>query len=137
MAIREASRWPRRARARRWRFRPLEITVLGKAGPRSLPAAEEGHVAGAPARNCPPAAPHQHLRGGAAHPHALAFAIPPVFQRPRLFYVHTPIITGSDAEGAGQMFRVTTLPPEHPPRTADGSVDYQPGFLRQANSTSP
>ena len=49
--------------------------------------------------------------------HALAFAIHQYFNDHGFYYVHTPIITGSDAEGAGQMFRVTTLPPEHPPHS--------------------
>ena len=44
-------------------------------------------------------------------------------------YVHTPLITGSDAEGAGNMFRVTTLDPSDPPRTEDGSVDFSKDFF--------
>ncbi|MDJ0364399.1 asparagine--tRNA ligase [Hymenobacter sp. H14-R3] len=68
--------------------------------------------------------------------HALAFAIHQYFNDHGFYYVHTPIITGSDAEGAGQMFRVTTLPPEHPPRTADGAVDYAEDFFgKQTNLT--
>lgn len=68
--------------------------------------------------------------------HALAFAVHQYFNDHGFYYVHTPIITGSDAEGAGQMFRVTTLPPEHPPRTADGSVDYKEDFFgKQTNLT--
>nr|GFC64973.1 asparagine--tRNA ligase, chloroplastic/mitochondrial [Tanacetum cinerariifolium] len=58
------------------------------------------------------------------------------FNKNGFFYIHTPIITGSDAEGAGQMFRVTTLPPEHPPRTEDGSVDFSEDFFgKQTNLT--
>ena len=66
--------------------------------------------------------------------HALAFAVHDYFNKNGFFYVHTPIITGSDAEGAGQMFRVTTLPPEHPPRTADGSVDFSEDFFGKATN---
>ncbi len=61
--------------------------------------------------------------------HALAFAIHDYFNRKGFFYLHTPIITGSDAEGAGQMFRVTTLDPVHPPMTEDGTVDYSQDFF--------
>ena len=49
--------------------------------------------------------------------HAIAFAIHDYFNRKGFFYLHTPIITGSDAEGAGQMFRVTTLDAKNPPLT--------------------
>src|SRR5688572_3453870 len=49
--------------------------------------------------------------------HALAFAVHKFFNDKGFVYMHTPIITGSDAEGAGEMFRVTTLPIDNPPRT--------------------
>lgn len=48
--------------------------------------------------------------------------------------MHSPIITGSDAEGAGQMFRVTTLDLESPPRTADGKVDYRQDFFGKSTN---
>ena len=51
------------------------------------------------------------------------------FAAKNFVYVHTPLITGSDCEGAGEMFRVTTLDPENPPRTADGKVDYTQDFF--------
>ena len=51
-------------------------------------------------------------------------------------YVHTPLITTSDAEGAGEMFQVTTLDVDHPPRTQQGAVDYSQDFFgKQANLT--
>lgn len=49
-------------------------------------------------------------------------------------YAHTPLITGSDCEGAGEMFRVTTLDPENPPRTEDGQVDYKQDFFQKPTS---
>ena len=68
--------------------------------------------------------------------HALAFAVHSYFNDHGFFYVHTPIITGSDAEGAGQMFRVTTLPADKPPLAEDGSVDYTQDFFgKQTNLT--
>jgi asparaginyl-tRNA synthetase len=61
--------------------------------------------------------------------HAMAFAIHDYFNRKGFFYLHTPIITASDAEGAGQMFRVTTLDPQNPPTNEDGSVDFSEDFF--------
>ena len=58
-----------------------------------------------------------------------AHAIHEFFQGRGFVYVHTPIITASDAEGAGEMFRVTTLDPENPPRKEDGSVDFSQDFF--------
>jgi asparaginyl-tRNA synthetase len=67
---------------------------------------------------------------------ALAFAIHQYFQQNGFFYVHTPIITGSDAEGAGEMFRVTTLDDKTPPLTKDGEVDYSEDFFgKETNLT--
>ena len=59
----------------------------------------------------------------------IAFAIHQFFQEKGFVYVHTPIITGSDAEGAGEMFQVTTLDLANPPRTADGAIDYSQDFF--------
>jgi asparaginyl-tRNA synthetase len=65
-----------------------------------------------------------------------AFAIHKFFQERGFVYVHTPIITGSDAEGAGEMFRVSTLDPIHPPLTEDGKVDYKEDFFgKESNLT--
>jgi asparaginyl-tRNA synthetase len=61
--------------------------------------------------------------------HAMAFAIHDYFNRKGFFYLHTPIITASDAEGAGQMFRVSTLDAKNPPLNEDGSVDYSEDFF--------
>ena len=65
-----------------------------------------------------------------------AFAIHEFFQNRGFVYVHTPIITASDAEGAGEMFQVTTLDVNNPPRTEDGSVDWSQDFFgKHANLT--
>ena len=66
----------------------------------------------------------------------LAFAIHKYFQDNGFFYVNTPIITGSDAEGAGEMFRVTTLDAKDPPLNENGEVDYKKDFFgRETNLT--
>ncbi len=61
-----------------------------------------------------------------------AYAIHQFFQENGFVYVHTPIITASDAEGAGEMFQVTTLDLNDPPRTEDGAVDYSKDFFGRA-----
>ncbi len=68
--------------------------------------------------------------------HALAFAIHKYYNDKGFFYLHTPIITASDAEGAGAMFRVTTLEPDGAPKNEDGEVDYTQDFFgRPTNLT--
>lgn len=65
-----------------------------------------------------------------------AFALHRFFNENGFVYVHTPIITGSDCEGAGEMFRVTTLDPKNPPLTEDGEVDYSKDFFgKETNLT--
>ena len=64
----------------------------------------------------------------------IAYAIHRFFQERGFVYVHTPIITGSDCEGAGEMFEVTTLDMENPPRNDDGSVDYSKDFFGKKTS---
>ena len=59
----------------------------------------------------------------------IAFAIHSFFQERGFVYVHTPLITGSDCEGAGEMFQVTTLPLDHVPMTESGAVDYKQDFF--------
>lgn len=67
---------------------------------------------------------------------ALAHAIHEYFQERGFYWMHTPIITGSDAEGAGEMFRVTTLDVGNPPRKEDGSVDHSKDFFgKESNLT--
>jgi asparaginyl-tRNA synthetase len=113
-----------------------EITVLGTADPEAYPLQKKAtsleHL-----REIAHLRPRTNTFGAVLRiRHALAFAIHDYFNKNGFYYVHTPIITGSDAEGAGQMFRVTTLPPEHPPRTADGAVDFAEDFFgKQTNLT--
>ena len=66
----------------------------------------------------------------------IAYAIHKFFQERDFVYVHTPLITGSDCEGAGEMFRVTTLDPNDPPRLPDGSIDFSKDFFgKETNLT--
>ena len=66
--------------------------------------------------------------------HGIAYAVHKYFNDNGYFYMHTPIVTGSDAEGAGEMFRVTTLDPANPPRTEEGDVDYSQDFFGKATN---
>ncbi len=63
--------------------------------------------------------------------HAMIFAVHKFFHEKGFYNLHTPIITGSDAEGAGEMFRVTTLDPANPPKTPEGKVDFAMDFFGQ------
>ena len=68
--------------------------------------------------------------------HALAYAVHTYFNTKGFFYIHTPIITASDAEGAGETFKVTTLDLLHPPKTEDGKIDFSQDFFeRETNLT--
>ena len=66
--------------------------------------------------------------------HAVAFAVHKFFNDHGYYYLHTPIVTGSDAEGAGEMFRVTTFEPGHEPKNEDGSVDWKQDFFGKATN---
>ena len=66
--------------------------------------------------------------------HALAFAVHKFFNEKGFVYMHTPIITASDAEGAGEMFKVTTLPFDETPRNEKGEVDFKQDFFGRATN---
>ena len=66
--------------------------------------------------------------------HAVAYAVHKYFNDRGYYYLHTPIITGNDAEGAGEMFRVSTLDPINPPLTEEGQVDYNKDFFGKATN---
>lgn len=63
--------------------------------------------------------------------HAMIYAVHSFFHERGFFNIHTPIITGSDAEGAGEMFRVSTLDPKNPPLDEEGLVDYKQDFFEK------
>ncbi|MBC8757560.1 asparagine--tRNA ligase [Kordia sp. YSTF-M3] len=67
---------------------------------------------------------------------SLSFAVHKYFTENGFYHMHTPIITGSDAEGAGEMFRVTTLDPKNPPLDEEGNIDYSKDFFgKETNLT--
>ncbi|MBX0292572.1 asparagine--tRNA ligase [Hymenobacter sp. HSC-4F20] len=114
-----------------------EITVYGSADPATYPLQKKGHSLEF-LREIAHLRPRTNTFGAVLRiRHAMAFAVHQFFNDRGFYYVHTPIITGSDAEGAGQMFRVTTLPDQNPPLTEDKStVDYKQDFFgKQTNLT--
>ena len=66
--------------------------------------------------------------------HSLAFAVHKFFNDKGFVYMHTPVITASDAEGAGEMFKVTTLPFDNPPRDEDGAINFKEDFFGRATN---
>jgi asparaginyl-tRNA synthetase len=66
--------------------------------------------------------------------HALAYAVHKFFNDKGFVYMHTPVITGSDAEGAGELFKVTTLPFDNTPRNDDGSINFKEDFFGRATN---
>src|SRR6187551_2231308 len=66
--------------------------------------------------------------------HTLAYAVHKFFNDKGFIYLHTPIITASDAEGAGEMFRVTTLPFDNPPHNEDGSINFKEDFFGKSTN---
>jgi len=110
------------------------IEVLGTADPEKYPLQKKGHSLEF-LREIAHLRPRTNTFGAVLRVrHAMAYAVHKYFNDHGFYYVHTPIITGSDAEGAGQMFRVTTLDLANPPRTEAGAVDYGEDFFGKSTN---
>ncbi len=112
------------------------IEVFGTADPETYPLQKKGHSLEF-LREIAHLRPRTNTFGAILRiRHAMAFAIHKYFNDHGFFYMHTPIITGSDAEGAGAMFRVTTLDDRNPPRLPDGRTDFSQDFFgKETNLT--
>lgn len=112
------------------------IEIYGKADPLTYPLQKKGHSLEF-LREIAHLRPRTNTFSAVLRiRHAMAFAIHKYFNDKGFTYLHTPIITGSDAEGAGAMFRVTTLDLNNPPRTEEGKVDFSEDFFgTEANLT--
>lgn len=112
------------------------VQVLGESDPNSYPLQKKGHSLEF-LREIAHLRPRTNTFGAIFRMrHHMAFAIHKYFNDRGFFYFHTPIITASDAEGAGSMFQVTTHDLNNVPRDEFGSVDYKPDFFgKQANLT--
>lgn len=112
------------------------IEIYGKADPNSYPLQKKGHSMEF-LREIAHLRPRTNTFGAVFRiRHNMAYAIHKFFHDRGFFYFHTPLITASDAEGAGAMFEVTTLDLNNPPRTKEGGVDYSQDFFgRRTNLT--
>lgn len=112
------------------------IEIYGKADPNSYPLQKKGHSMEF-LREIAHLRPRTNTFGAVFRiRHHMAYAIHKFFHDRGFFYFHTPLITASDAEGAGAMFEVTTLDLNNPPRTKEGGIDYSQDFFgRRTNLT--
>lgn len=111
-----------------------EIEVYGTADPEEYPLQKKGHSLEF-LREIAHLRPRTNTFGAVLRMrHAMAFAVNKFFNDKGFFYLHTPIITGSDAEGAGAMFHVTTLDLANPPKNDDGAVNYKEDFFGKQTS---
>ncbi|MBR8713209.1 Asparagine--tRNA ligase [Porphyromonas levii] len=113
-----------------------EILLYGEADPMTYPLQKKGHGMEF-LREIAHLRPRTNTFGAVFRiRHHMAIAIHKFFHERGFFYFHTPLITASDAEGAGAMFEVTTLNIDNPPRHKDGTVDYSEDFFgRRTNLT--
>lgn len=112
------------------------IEILGDADAETYPLQKKGHTLEF-LREIAHLRPRTNTFGAVLRlRHTLAYGIHEFFHNKGFFYLHAPIITGSDAEGAGAMFRVTTLDAQKPPLNEEGSVDFKQDFFgKPANLT--
>ncbi|MDP9099670.1 MAG: asparagine--tRNA ligase [Verrucomicrobiota bacterium] len=114
-----------------WEVVAEEIEIVG-ASDETYPLQKKGHTPEF-LREIAHLRPRSNLFGAVFRVRSrLAYAIHQFFQERGFVYVHTPIITGSDCEGAGELFRVTAIDPASPPRRADGAVDYAQDFFARS-----
>jgi asparaginyl-tRNA synthetase len=113
-----------------------ELSVYGEADAETYPLQKKGHTLEF-LREIAHLRPRTNTFGAVLRiRHNMAYAINKYFNDRGFFYLHTPIITGSDAEGAGEMFRVSVLNAENPPRNEEGKIDYTQDFFgKETNLT--
>ena len=112
------------------------LKLYGTADPETYPLQKKGHTLEF-LREIAHLRPRTNTFGAVLRiRHAMAYGIHKYFNDNGFYYLHTPIITGSDAEGAGEMFRVTTLDAKNPPLMEDGNINFADDFFgRQTNLT--
>ncbi len=111
-----------------------EITLYGEADPNTYPLQKKGHSMEF-LRGIAHLRPRTNTFGAVLRiRHAMAFAIHKYFNDKGFVYLHTPLITASDCEGAGEMFQVTTLDLENLPKNENGCIDYSQDFFGKQTS---
>src|SRR6478672_7722242 len=119
---------PSQGKGQKWELVARDVEIVGGAD-ESYPLQKKGHTPEF-LREIAHLRPRSNLFGCVFRVRSrLAFAVHQFFQERGFVYVHTPIITGSDCEGAGELFHVTTLDAENMPRTAKGEIDYEKDFF--------
>ena len=119
---------PSQGQGQKWEVIADSFTVVGEADA-TYPLQKKGHTLEF-LREIAHLRPRSNLFGAVFRMRSrLAFAVHQFFQERGFHYIHTPIITASDCEGAGELFRVTTLDPSHPPMTEAGDVDFARDFF--------
>jgi asparaginyl-tRNA synthetase len=115
-------------KGQRWEIKATELELIGQAED-SYPLQKKRHSLEY-MREISHLRPRSNLYGAVFRVRSrLSFAIHQFFQDKGFLYVHTPLITASDCEGAGEMFRVSTLDPVNPPKNGDGDIDYGEDFF--------
>ncbi|WP_221032046.1 asparagine--tRNA ligase [Actomonas aquatica] len=111
-----------------WEVKAAQVELMGAAGS-TYPLQKKGHSMEF-LREIAHLRPRANLFGAVFRVRSrLAYAVHQYYQDRGYVYVHTPIITGSDCEGAGELFRVSTLDPMNPPKNEEGGVDYEQDFF--------
>ena len=109
-----------------------KIEIYGTADPESYPLQKKGHSLEF-LREIAYLRPRTNTFGAVLRiRHAMAYAIHEYFNKKGFYYLHTPLITASDCEGAGEMFQVTTLDLNNVPKTEQGEVDFSQDFFGKA-----
>jgi asparaginyl-tRNA synthetase len=115
-------------KGQKWEVKATKIELIGKAE-ESYPLQKKRHSLEY-LREISHLRPRSNLFGAVFRVRSrLAYAIHQFFQDKGFVYVHTPLVTASDCEGAGEMFRVSTLDPIDPPKTEEGTIDYEQDFF--------
>ncbi len=111
-----------------WEVQATEVTLVGETAA-NYPLQKKGHSMEF-LREISHLRPRANLFGAVFRVRSrLSYAVHQFYQERGFVYVHTPIVTASDCEGAGELFRVSTLDPANPPKTEDGEIDYGQDFF--------